>query len=209
MKKNINPGIYLVIDPSMDETQLINKLKSILSNKIIAIQIWDNFRPNQHRKRWIQNICKIGASYNIPILINNDWKLLSETDLDGVHFDTPPKDFEKIMQQHPNAIYGLTCGNNLVNVQWAAHHNLDYISFCSLFPTESAPNCELINFNTINKAKEIFKNPIFLSGGIRPENMKKLQVLDFDGIAVISGIMNAENPVHTINEYYKNLKPYT
>jgi len=48
--------------------------------------------------------------------------------------------------------------------------------------------------------------PIFLAGGIRPENIGKLKELSFDGIAVISGVMGSDNPDEAVREYVKQLK---
>ena len=47
---------------------------------------------------------------------------------------------------------------------------------------------------------------IFLSGGITPDNMEELKELNYDGIAVVSGIMNAENPLKSLNLYKEKLK---
>lgn len=44
--------------------------------------------------------------------------------------------------------------------------------------------------------------PIFLAGGIKPENIKLLRKLDFDSVAVISGIMGAKNPTAAAQDYY-------
>ncbi|ULT43210.1 hypothetical protein KRR40_06900 [Niabella defluvii] len=36
--------------------------------------------------------------------------------------------------------------------------------------------------------------PLFLAGGIKPGNMETLSGLDYSGIAIVSGIMEADNP---------------
>jgi len=94
----------------------------------------------------------------------------------------------------------------LINVRWAAKHDIDYISFCSMFPSSNVGNCEIIAYETVKEASLIFDKPLFLAGGIYPENIKQLDELKFDGIAVISGIMNSEHPDQAIDEYHKNLK---
>lgn len=48
--------------------------------------------------------------------------------------------------------------------------------------------------------------PLFLAGGIKPENMSKLVGLPFDGVAVVSGIMDSEKPNETIKAYLKQLR---
>ena len=206
-KRHITPGIYLVIDPSMDEAIITDKLICILKEKIAAVQLWDNFREGENITAFIQKICALCHAENVPVLINNKWEYLISTSLDGIHFDHIPPNYDTIRAQvNRPFISGLTCGNDLQPVQWAASNGLDYISFCSMFPSATANSCELVNYSTIHTAKTIFSNPIFLAGGIKPENMIQLQELDYSGIAVISGIMNAANPGESVRKYYSNLK---
>ena len=205
-KKSIESGIYLVIDPSMEEQILLEKLQVVLTKKMAAVQIWDNFQAEQNIVELIQKIHSLCAQHQIPLLINNRWEYLQTTGLDGVHFDEIPANLDKIKKEiNTDFIIGLTCGNDLSHVKWAAKHNIDYISFCSMFPSSSVSNCEIIDYDTVKKATLIFDKPLFLAGGIYPKNMKQLDGLKFDGIAVISGIMNAEHPDKAIDEYYENL----
>lgn len=206
-KKAIKSGIYLVIDPSMDEHLLLEKMRVVLKKKISAVQIWDNFKTGQDMPELIHKICVACADYQTPVLINNHWECLRTTEIDGVHFDTPPDDLDKIRKQlNRDCIMGLTCGNDLADVKWAASHDIDYISFCSMFPSSSAGNCTIIDYETIQKASVIFYKPLFLAGGIYPENLKELSELKYDGIALISGIMNSDHPDLAVDEYRKNLR---
>lgn len=202
----MNKGIYLVIDPAMDEHVLLEKLDLILGERIIAIQLWDNFGDHQSVAKLVQQVCERCSPANIPVLINNRWEHLRNSPLSGVHFDKVPQGLEKIKATLGRPfIAGLTCNNDLSVVRWAADHQLDYISFCSMFPSSTANSCELVDFGTVREAHRIFHKPIFLAGGIRPGNLNKLDGLDYDGIAVVSGIMNAEDPRKSISEYYEQL----
>lgn len=206
--QSIQPGIYLVVDPSMEEHMLLDKLAISLTKDIAAVQIWDNFKNVKNEKNLIQKICSLCAEYNTLVLINNQWEYLKTMKLDGVHFDHIPNDFDEFRKTINNdIIIGLTCGNNLDDVQWAANNDLNYISFCSMFPSSSVNNCEIITHETVKKAAQIFNKPLFLAGGINPENLKQLEELKYEGIAVISGVMNVENPATAIDEYRKNIKP--
>ena len=205
-KKSIESGIYVVIDPSMEEHVLFNKLQIILTKEIAAIQIWDNFKNEQNIGALIHKIHFLCAQHQTPVLINNQWEFLKETELDGVHFDTTPNNLDDIRRQiHRDFIFGLTCGNDLDDVRWAAKHNIDYISFCSMFSSSSVDNCEIVAHETVEEASLIFNKPLFLAGGIYPKNMNRLDRLKYSGIAVISGIMNSEHPDRAIDDYYENL----
>lgn len=199
-------SIYLVLNPQMQEDLLIERLNLIIDKGISYIQIWDNFMKGQDIGKMITEIHSISSAHQVPLLINNHWKYLRDFPLDGVHFDSLPANLTEIKQNiNKDFIIGVTCGNDLSVIELAAEQNVDYISFCSLFPSLSARNCEIVELKNIEKARQIFKKSIFLSGGIIPENICKLADLDYDGIALISGLMSVETPQTIIEEYKKRL----
>lgn len=207
MKKQINNGVYLVVDPSLNEEILLKKINIVLEENIAALQIWDNFSEDENNELLISKICDICHARNIPVLINNRWDFLNELPLDGIHFDEIPEDYEKIKTAIKKPfVSGLTCNNDLNQVKWAMENNFDYISFCSVFPSSTSNSCELVSFETIKKASEIVDFPIFLAGGIKPENMEKLIGLNYSGVAVVSGIMSAEDPKSAVKKYLDELK---
>ncbi|MBD8083988.1 thiamine phosphate synthase [Chryseobacterium caseinilyticum] len=206
-KSTIDSGIYLIIDPSMDEEILFSKLNLIVKEKIAAIQIWDNFKDNQNLEELLLKIYAKTSLHNIPLLINNRWEILKQIPLDGIHFDEIPENFNRIKKEiNRDFITGITCNNDLSTIEYAEKHQYEYISFCSMFPSKTANSCELVSFATVQKAKSIFSGKIFLAGGIDLNTIENLDKLDYDGIAVVSGIMSAENPSETIKKYQQKIK---
>lgn len=206
-RQTIQSGIYLIIDPSMEEEILFAKLNLIVEEKISAIQIWDNFKENQNIKELLLKIYERSSANNIPVIINNRWELLKQSTLDGIHFDEIPENFNDIKKEiNRDFIAGITCNNELSIIEYAEKHQFDNISFCSMFPSKTANSCELVDFETVQKAKNIFSGKIFLAGGIDLSNIENLSQLNYDGIAVVSGIMSAENPSENIKMYHQKIK---
>ncbi|MBC8770490.1 thiamine phosphate synthase [Arenibacter sp. BSSL-BM3] len=205
-KRTMGSGIYLIIDPSMDESILLNKLKLCLREKLAAVQIWDNFKDDQNIIELINKICEQCHAKNVPILVNNRWELLNSSLLDGVHFDVIPENYTQIKGSVIQPfISGLTCNNDLTHVEWASRNKLDYISFCSIFPSQTANSCEIVNFSTIHDTTRNYGLPIYLSGGIKPENIHQLDELKYTGIAVVSGVMSTNKPNESIRKYLEKL----
>lgn len=203
----INHGIYLVVDPAIDEGELMESLEKAISAKPCAVQIWDNFHTPDQVAALICKIKAICRGTGIPILMNNhpEWAELFE--LDGVHFDVLPSDhiisLPKLRQL--GKLIGVTINNDFDQIQHALLANVDYLSFCSMFPSSTANSCDLVEFDTVKKARELTTIPIFLAGGISPEKVAQLSDLNFDGIAVVSGVMSAADPGKAIIEYQKLL----
>lgn len=207
MKRKIQNGIYLIVDPSMDRNALVNKLEEIIYEEIAVIQIWDNFKPNENPIELIDVIANLCHTQNIPVLINNQWELLRQTNLDGVHFDKMQDNISQLkIELGREILTGITCNNDLTIVRWAKENGVDYISFCSMFSSSTANSCELVSFNTVREARKITSLPIFLAGGIKPENMELLNELNYSGIAVVSGILNADKPLEALKKYRQKIK---
>jgi len=202
LKRTIGKGIYVIVDPSQEESILLHKVQQALAAGICAVQIWDNFSEKQDIKTLIDSICTIAHEHHIPVLINNRWEWLQSSDLDGVHFDEIPSDMEQIRSElRKPFIVGVTCGNDVEKVIWASNNGADYISFCSIFPSGTQNSCELVRFETIRKTLDTFQLPVFLAGGITPDNISQLSDFAYTGIAVVSGIMNAHQPEAEIKKY--------
>lgn len=205
MKKEVAGGIYLVLDPSMDKTELLKKLKQALDGGADIIQIWNHWPDSfseSDKVGLVEVILDLANSYSTPVLMNDDWKMLKKTNLDGIHFDQIPEHFERIQEEiQREFICGITCSNDIEIIQWADEHDFDYISFCSMFPSSSVESCEIVRLETVQKAREITDLPLFVSGGITPENLSELDDLDFEGVAVISGILSSDSPEKSTTEY--------
>ncbi|HTH31305.1 MAG TPA: thiamine phosphate synthase [Lacibacter sp.] len=206
-EKKIQNGVYLVIDPSMKQQQLFERLAEVLKEKICAVQIWDHFPSKESKQKIIPVVCAMCRAADVPVLINNEWEMLKQFPLDGVHFDVLPANLEEIRRKVGREfITGITVNNNLDVVATAEQNKVTYISFCSVFPSSTSNSCERVTFDTIHKARTITSLPIFLAGGMRLENISKLDELDYNGVAVISGIMQAGDPAQATKQYNQLLK---
>lgn len=201
-------GIYIVVDPSMETDLLYRRVHAALQYPIAALQLWDNFmgKSELQRKEMVHKLCGICHPRDVPVLINNRWEDMLDTPLDGVHFDQIPNQMDQIRLRIAKPfITGITCTNDLHTVEWASANQITYLSFCSMFPSATATSCELVKHNTVIQTRALFDGPIYLAGGIRPENMGELDALPYDGVAVVSGIMNNEQPEQRIQNYLKQL----
>ena len=208
--KEITGGIYLVLNPAITKELLLKKLQEALAGGVQVLQIWNNW-PSEYtlpdKQNLINQIIHIAEEYAVPVLINEEWELLQNTLLHGVHFDTIPASYESVKNKiNRPFLAGITCGNNISVVQWAQENSLDYLSFCAMFPSGSVDTCEIVNPEIVKKATEITSMPIFISGGITPYNLSTLTDLHFAGVAVISGILNALDPRAATAAYNQALK---
>src|SRR5690625_1161726 len=172
--KTIHKGVYVVIDPSMEQERIISQLEKIKEGSIAAIQIWNNPKA-EITPHLIESILALFKDTNTPVLINNEWEYLKEFDLDGVHFDAFPTDLEQINKEvNRKFIKGITLTNDLGGLSEIETMGFEYLSFCSVFPSSTSNSCDLVDFKTIQDCKEQTDLPIFLSGVITTDNSNEL-----------------------------------
>jgi thiamine-phosphate pyrophosphorylase len=205
---SISGGIYLVLNPAIDKGLLLAKLANALTGGINVVQIWNNWTAGADKPELIKAIAELCMPYHVPVLINQEWQLLTQTKyLQGVHFDAIPDDFADIKQTIGKPfLAGITCSGDLDTVRWADSNRFDYVSFCSMFQSASAGTCSIVSPATVTMAREITTMPLFVSGGITPENAQSLKAeTEFDGVAVISGILSADDPEQKVKQYHNAL----
>ncbi len=209
MEMNIKGGVYLVLDPSGDQDTLQEKLRKALKGGVAVIQIWNHWTEKTEKASFIEKVCREAAPFGVPVLIHEDWRLLEQNPgLAGVHFDELPVTMDEIRQTVGRPfLCGVTAGNDLETVHRADDLQFDYVSFCSMFPSASAGECTLVMPEKVRDAGKITGMPRFVSGGITPEKILVLkQKTDFEGVAVISGIMKKPDPEQAVKDYLKALK---
>lgn len=206
MRKKIEKGLYLVVDPSMDQSELLEKLRQVVSAGVVAIQVWNNFQSDEHLRTVVQKVQAICRPAGVPVILNDRWQEAIEIGLDGVHFDAIPSDWDEFKDRGADLLVGLTLNNDLDVADWAHANHVDYVSFCSMFPSSTANSCDLVAFDNVKLLAERYAIPVFLAGGIRPDNMTELDGLPYYGIAVVSGVMEASSPADAVAHYTKNLK---
>ncbi|NJB84332.1 thiamine-phosphate pyrophosphorylase [Lewinella marina] len=197
-------GVYLVVDPKRDWPELLRQLTRALEGGLGLVQVWNHWAEGISRKQKLDFLGEVAArcgEYGVPVLMHEDWALAREAGLQGVHFDEIPADPAAIRMALEGSMIGVTVGNDLEKIERAGELGVDYISFCAVFPSSSVGSCEIVRPENIRAARGVTDVPIFLSGGIRPGNLSRLAGLDFDGVAVISGILDAADPAAAVAAY--------
>lgn len=206
MKQSIKNGVYLVADPSVEIELLCQKIEQAIAGGICALQLWNHWPEGIDKLAIIRQIHGLTKPNKIPLILNELLDFLDEDDFDGIHFDKPSENILHYASLRPDLIWGLTCSNNINDMEWATKNKIDYISFCSMFNSKTSNSCELVRPETIKKAYELFKKPIFLAGGINHQTLPLLKQCQFNGIALVSAIMDSQNPKEEVEKYTTEIK---
>lgn len=133
---------------------------------------------------------------NIPFIVNDQIDIALELDADGVHLgqtDLPIAEARRILG--PNKIIGGTA-STVEQVVALEAVGADYTGLGHIFHTLSKKkDYPPIGLEIIKKAKEKIKIPLIAIGGISEQNALSVIAQGADGIAVISAISQASDPL--------------
>jgi thiamine-phosphate pyrophosphorylase len=202
-------GLYLVVDPTIPRVKLLEIVGKALRGGVDIIQLWSSGEESFNISELAQDLLSLAKQYNAPLIINNDLKLAKQVGADGVHFDAydvPPAEVKQVLGEE--SIVGYTLGNDLSKLKWAESVGADYVSFCSIFPTSSVTQCEIVPIESVKLAKSISKLPVFASGGITLGNVHLVLEAGADGVAVISAILKASDPELAARSFKEAIRRY-
>lgn len=197
MKKSI----YLIADPAIEQSILLNKIEMALESGLFAVQLWNNWQNVTNKIEIIASVHQLTQLAGVPLILNEGQDCLDSPYFEGIHLDLPNDKIKEYRQKRPDLIWGLTCSNETEKLSWAEQNLLDYVSYCSVFPSKTSNSCELVSFKIIQQTRQFFSKKVFLAGGINQNTIPNLKNLPFDGIALVSAIMDAENPTEAVLNY--------
>jgi thiamine-phosphate pyrophosphorylase len=203
-KRRITGGLYLVVDPSIED--VLVKVDEALKGGVDVIQVWNKHDGVFNQVSFINAMCCLADAYQVPVLVHNDVQLLMNTEAHGIHFDELPDELDVLRRQIKRpVIVGVTCGNNHQEIARAIDAPVDYLSFCSMYPSPNGGDCELVMPQVVRQTRRYTSLPIFLAGGVTPENTNSLMTLGGDGIAIVSGILKAKDCCRAAREFKDQL----
>lgn len=200
-KKKITSGVYLVVDPSYGEEKVMRVVQESMEGGLDVLQLWASWKDDAAAIDLGKKLAKLAEQYSVPFVVNNDLEVALKIGSDGVHIDgTEPSPSLIRKRFGDDGIVGVTCSTSMEKVLWADNEKVDYISFCSMYPSPSVNECDIVPMRMVSEARRKISIPIFASGGINLTNAHEIIDAGGDGVAVISTIMTSKNPKQTTQQ---------
>ena len=208
-KERIRPGVYLVVDPSYGEARVLEVTKASMKAGLSMLQLWASWKDDKNAVELGKKLAMLAKDYSTPFVVNNDLEIAKEVGADGVHIDDKVPDPLSIRRELGQySIVGVTCSTSMEKVLWAASKKVDYISFCSMYPSTSVNECDIVPMSMVSEARGRVSFPIFASGGINLNNAHEVIEAGADGVAVISTIMSSNDPRETTRALGEIVRSY-
>lgn len=84
----------------------------------------------------------------------------------------------------------------------------DYLLYGHVYPSASKPNQQPRGLAELREITGMLSTPVFAIGGITPERTKEVIEAGASGVAVMSGVWQADNPVQAVTAFRQALNTW-
>jgi len=183
--------LYVITDQKENLLQIIEKIL-IAGVKIIQHRFKTGTdKDNLQEAIYIKNLCK---KYNSLFIINDRVDIAIASNADGIHLgqeDLDLKTARKLLGY--SKIIGISA-NNEIDISNALKDGCDYIGIGPVFKTSTKKDKKPIGIEKIKTLTKDLNIPWFAIGGIKTNNISYLKSNGFKKVALVSQLMNSEDP---------------
>jgi len=194
-------GIYGITSRDFGKTH-VESAEILLKAGIEIIQYREK---NASTRRMLQDaidIKKICKEYGAIFIVNDRLDIAIASDADGVHLGQEDMPIEIAKRMFPGKIIGISVSNVNETIE-AQEKGANYLGAGSIFPTGTKKDSEVIGIDMLRNIMNVARIPVYAIGGITLENLDIIKRCNVRGVAVISAILNAENPFETAKEFIR------
>ena len=191
-EKIINENdLYVITDQNEN---LLEKIENILIAGVKIIQYrFKNGSDKDHLEKaiLIKNLCK---RYNSLFIINDRIDIALASDADGIHLGQDDLDLDTARKLLGHSkIIGISA-NNEIDISEGLKKGCDYIGIGPVFKTSTKKNKKPLGIEMIKILTKDLTIPWFAIGGINIKNISLLKESGFKKVALVSQLMNSEDP---------------
>src|SRR5699024_9255302 len=147
--------------------------------------------------------------HDIPFVVNDDVELAIELEADGIHIgqdDAPIEEVRKVIPSH--CFIGLSTSTVKESLN-AEKRGADYIGVGPIYPTQTKTDAlDPIGVSGFKEIKRHISIPAVAISGINEDTARPLYEQGADGIAVVSAISQASDPLLATQVLKKIAKRY-
>ena len=191
----VMPRLYAIIDRAHVADRSLASVAGILVQAGITLI---QYRDKQATSRDLYDRCReltgVIRHRSATLIVNDRADVALATDADGVHLgqdDLPVELARRVLK--PGRFIGCSA-HNLEQVIAAKESSADYIAFGPVFATTSKEAAgPVVGLDGLRQARTATRKPLVAIGGITVERARAAIDAGADGVAVIGGLLDAED----------------
>jgi thiamine-phosphate pyrophosphorylase len=189
-KSQIDLSLYLVTEESIAIEELTKIIAQSVSGGVSIVQLREKNNSSLSFYKKASALKQLLNELSIPLIINDRVDIALAVGADGIHIgqDDLPLPLEEALK--------------------AERNGADYIGVGSVFPTKTKQDATLMALEDLGEICRGVSIPAVAIGGITADNISALSESGLSGTAVVSAIMNADNPKTASESLLKIIKDF-
>jgi thiamine-phosphate pyrophosphorylase len=184
----IRRGLYVITDPALSDDLLADVEQALLGGATL-VQYRNKQADSSRALEEIETLLPLCRAASVPLLINDDVELASQSGADGVHLgrdDTRLEEARNLLGDE--AVIGISCYNDLERAVAMQARGASYVAFGRFFSSLTKPQAVQAEIELLHRAKQQLQVPVVAIGGITAQNGATLIEAGADLLAVIHGV---------------------
>jgi thiazole tautomerase (transcriptional regulator TenI) len=196
-------GLHIISNNKLaldDFALLAGRIKQFVS----AFHLREKTRTARELINGIELLLAAGVSPE-SILVNDRADVAAAMDISGVQLTYHSLAVNQVKRLFPHLKIGKSV-HSVEEANIAEKEGADFLIFGHIYPTDSKPGLPSKGVELLRHVIGNVSLPVIAIGGIKPENTREILLNGAMGIAVMSGVLDAENPVLAAKAYYDFLQ---
>lgn len=207
-QSQIDLSLYLVTEESIAIEELTKIIAESVSGGVSIVQLREKNNSSLSFYEKASALKQLLNELSIPLIINDRVDIALAVGADGIHIgqdDLPLPVVKKMVPE--DMIVGVSV-STLEEALEAERNGADYIGVGSVFPTKTKQDATLMALEDLGEICRGVSIPAVAIGGITADNISALSDSGLSGTAVVSAIMNADNPKTASESLLKIIKDF-
>lgn len=162
-----------------------------------------HLREKTKTAKEVYEMVELLKSKKVPlskIIINDRTDVACVSNVKGVHLAFHSLPVEIVKRKFEDLTVGCSV-HSLKEAQIAEQQGADYVIFGHVYSTQSKPGLIPKGLEQLRFISESISIPVIAIGGIKPTNSRAVIEAGAQGVAVMSGILEAEDPLDAVQQY--------
>lgn len=202
----IDYSLYLVTDESVQTEKLLHVVGEAIEGGVRIVQLREKSSDGNVFYEKAMKLKKfIKEKYpHVPLIINDRVDIAIAVGADGVHVGQKDLPVEAVREIVPETMIVGVSVSNVSEAKEAEENGADYLGVGPVYWTKTKKEKEALPEGTLEEVAKSVSIPVVAIGGLKVHNIETVRSEYVAGIAVVSGIMQAENPREAAEAYRKS-----
>ncbi|KAA0948721.1 thiamine phosphate synthase [Sporosarcina sp. ANT_H38] len=203
---NLDLTLYLVTEEAAPLETLLTIVEEAIEGGVTLVQLREKSSDGNVFYEKAKALKELLDRYDVPLIINDRVDVALAVSAAGVHIgqsDLPLHAVRNILPQ--SMIVGVSV-STVEEALLAEETGASYLGVGAAFPTGTKSDAKVLPAGILEEITRSVSIPSVAIGGITLENIESLWNTGIAGVAVVSALMQAENPTQIAREFFSKQK---